>query len=336
VNQDPAAADQTAWDAEVADTANPHLLQSYRWGKLQSRFGWEVHRRHVEVDGLAVPVSLLVAPTLVPGGRRGYVGKGPVLAADHIAATLEPLAALAEELELAFVTIEPEIEAGWAPPDPWQPAPATQPEHTAIVDLRPDTDAIIASLKPKTRYNVRVAEKKGVVVEESDDVAAFAELAEMTSARHRIQLAREPYYRAVHELLAGDGSCRIYLARHQGQALAGIMVLRFAGRATYLFGASAAQGRNLMPAYLLHWHAIQEMRRLGDVEYDLWGMPPDDQPGHPLSGLWQFKSGWNGKFVSYAGAFDLPVNVTVWRTHLAMAKIRGTLRRVRSKVASRS
>lgn len=332
----PTTATLTDWDAEVAAMPNPHLLQSYRWGELQSRFGWQVERRRLDVDGLGVPVSLLIAPTLVPGARHGYIAKGPVLGADRIDAALEPLAELARELELAFVTVEPEVEAGWAPPEPWRPAPATQPEHTAIVDLRPETDAILASFKPKTRYNVRVAEKKGVEVEETDDVAAFAELAEMTSARHRIQLAREPYYRAVHELLAGDGSCRIYLARHQGRALAGIMVLRFAGRATYLFGASAPQGRNLMPAYLLHWHAIQEMRRLGDLEYDLWGMPPDDQPGHPLSGLWQFKSGWSGRFVSYAGAFDLPVNVTVWRTHQAMAKMRGTLRRVRSKVAIRS
>jgi peptidoglycan pentaglycine glycine transferase (the first glycine) len=336
VSQGPATADVDAWDAEVGAMPNPHLLQSYRWGELQSRFGWEVHRRHIDVAGRPVPVSTLVTPTLVPGGKRGYVGKGPGLSADGLNASLEPLAALARELELAFITIEPEIEAGWTPPGPWQQATATQPEHTAIVDLRPETDVILASLKPKTRYNVRVAEKKGVVVEESDDVAAFAELAELTSARHRIQLAREPYYRAVHELLAGDGSCRTYLARHQGQTLAGIMVLRFAGRATYLFGASAAFGRNLMPAYLLHWHAIQEMRRLGDVEYDLWGMPPDDQPGHPLSGLWQFKSGWNGRPLRYAGAFDLPVNVTVWRTHQAMAKMRGSLRRVRSKVASRS
>ena len=282
------------------------MLQSHRWGELQSRFGWEAHRRHIDVDGLPVPVSLLVTPTLVPGGKRGYVGKGPVLGADRIIAGLAPLTALAEELELAFITIEPEVEAGWTPPEPWQPATATQPEHTAIVDLRPEADTILASLKPKTRYNVRVAEKKGVMVEDSDDVAAFAELAEMTSARHRIQLAREPYYRAVHELMAGDGTSRMYLAHHQGKPLAGIMVVRFAGRATYLFGASAPYGRNLMPAYLLHWHAIQEMRRLGDVEYDLWGMPPDDRPGHPLSGLWQFKSGWSGRFVTYAGAFDLP------------------------------
>jgi len=141
VSQGRATVEAQAWDAELAAMPNPHLLQSYRWGELQSRFGWEVHRRQIEVDGVSVPVSVLTTPTLVPGGRRGYVGKGPALAADRIDAALPPLAAMAQELDLAFITIEPEIEAGWTPPGPWQPATATQPEHTAIVDLRPEADA---------------------------------------------------------------------------------------------------------------------------------------------------------------------------------------------------
>ena len=326
------APESVAWDAALAAMPNPHLLQSHRWGELQSRFGWEVERHHVEIGEVTVPVSILVEPTLVPGGRYGYVAKGPALYADRVDAALAPLADLAGRLDLAFLTIEPELEAGWAPPKPWRRSTPRQPEHTSIVDITPDPEQILASLKPKTRYNLRLAQKKGVVVEESDDVGAFSDLAQQTSVRHRIQLAREPYYRAVHDLMATDGTCRIYLARHQGLVLAGIMVLRFAGRATYLFGASSRDGRNLMPAYLLHWHAIQELRGLGDTEYDLWGVPPDDRPGHPLAGLWQFKSGWNGRLVAYAGAFDLPLEGTMWRGHQAMSKIRGNVRRVRSRL----
>jgi peptidoglycan pentaglycine glycine transferase (the first glycine) len=325
-----------AWDATLASMPNPHLLQSYRWGELQAQFGWQAQRQFVDVDETTVPVSLLVTPTLVPGGRYGYIGKGPALAAAGLNAALGPLQTLARNHGLAFLTIEPEVEKGWVPPPPWRQTTAIQPEHTSIIDLRPGPAEILAGLKPKTRYNVRLAEKRGVVVQASEDVSAFARLAEMTSARHRIQLAREPYYRALHDLMAADGSARLFLAHHDDKPIAGIMVVRFAGRATYLFGASAPYGRNLMPAYLLHWHAIQETRRLGDVEYDLWGLPPDDRPGHPWSGLWQFKSGWNGRLVTYAGAFDLPLNVTMWRAHRAMDRMRGTLRRVRSGLSARS
>ena len=328
--------DGRAWDGAVASMPNPHLLQSYRWGELQSRFGWRVVRHLLEVGDTTVPVSLLTTPTLVPGSVYGYVGKGPALAGPGIRTALDSLADLARDHGLAFLTIEPEVDNGWLPPAPWRRGTAVQPQHTSIIDLRPEPAAILAGLKPKTRYNVRLAERRGVSVEPSDDIGAFAALAEMTSARHRIQLAREPYYRTLHDLMSPDGGCRMYLARHEGKPLAGIMVVRFAGRATYLFGASAPYGRALMPAYLLHWHAIQEMRRLGDVEYDLWGLPPDDRPGHPWSGLWQFKSGWNGRLVTYAGAFDLPLNVTMWRGHRAMDKMRSTLRRVRSGLSART
>jgi lipid II:glycine glycyltransferase (peptidoglycan interpeptide bridge formation enzyme) len=327
-----ASTEAAAWDSALAAMPNPHLLQSYRWGELQSAFGWEVQRHFVDVDDVTLPVSLLLAPTLAPANRYGYVAKGPAMNAAHLSAALEPLAELARQLKLAFLTVEPEVEAGWTPPPSWRRGIPTQPEHTSIVDLRPEPEAILAGLKPKTRYNLRLAERKGVVVERTDDVTAFARLAEMTSARHRIQLAKEPYYRAAHDLMSAEGSCQIYLATHLGTPLAGIMVFRFAGRATYLFGASAPTGRNLMPAYLLHWHAINELRDLGDVEYDLWGIPPDDQPDHPLAGLRQFKAGWNGRPVAYAGAFDLPLRVTIWRAHQAITKMRSNVRRVRAEL----
>ena len=106
-------------------------------------------------------------------------------------------------------------------------------------------------------------------------------MARETSTRHRIQLADEPYYRAVLELLGPRDMARLYLAYHGEEVLAGVIVTRFGGRATYLFGASGRTGRELMPAYLLHWHAIQDLRAEGDIEYDLWGLPPDDKAVAP-------------------------------------------------------
>lgn len=325
-------AQAAAWDEALAAAPNPHLLQSYRWGQLQANFGWEVERRRLALGGSDLPVTMLLAPTLAPGGRFAYVPKGPAADAGGLGAALDALAAVAGEMDLAFVRVEPEVEADYRPPAPWVKAPATQPENTSIIDLTPDLDALLAGFKPKTRYNIRLAERKGVAVERSADVATFARLAAATSARHRIQLATEPYYARLFEIFAGDDSARLYLASHEGEALAGIVIMRFAGRATYLFGASTAKKRNLMPAYLLHWHAIQELHAADDVEYDLWGVPPENAPDHPLAGLWQFKSGWNGRRVDYAGAFDLPLDVTKWRVHKAMSRARSSLRRMKSRI----
>jgi lipid II:glycine glycyltransferase (peptidoglycan interpeptide bridge formation enzyme) len=90
-----------------------------------------------------------------------------------------------------------------------------------------------------------------------------------------------------------------------------------------------------MPAYLLHWQAMRDMREMGDRDYDLWGIPPGDDPDHPLAGLWQFKSGWQGRMVSYAGAYDLPISTQVWRGHNALSGLRQQVRKVRSRLAAR-
>jgi lipid II:glycine glycyltransferase (peptidoglycan interpeptide bridge formation enzyme) len=311
---------------------NPHLLQSYRWGELQARFGWEPHRHLVREAGLELPLTVLVTPTLVPGTRYGYVPKGPATDEPHMEGALVACANVARELDLAFIEVEPELPSGWVPPAPWEPAPATQPPQTSIIDLgRPD-DELLASFKPKTRYNVRLAERKGVTVTRSDDIAAFAELSRVTSTRHAIHLADEPYYRALLDLLAPVDGCRLYLARAGAECLAGIMVVRFAGRATYLFGASGERGRELMPAYALHWHAMRELRADGDTEYDMWGVPPPGSPGHAWAGLHQFKSGWQGRYVAFAGAFALPLNPRAMRLHRRLSRIRGYLRKVRPRL----
>jgi peptidoglycan pentaglycine glycine transferase (the first glycine) len=329
VTQTAATTDAQAWDDALAAAPNPHLLQSWRWGELQQRFGWTPQRRHLSSG---VPLSLLVTPTLVPGGSWGYVPKGPAMGPADIGASLEEVTTVARELGLAFVRVEPELEEGWRPPPGWRRATATQPGHTSIIDIARPDEELMASFKSKTRYNVRLAQKKGVEVSVSDDIAAFARLAGETSSRHQIQLAPERYYRELHAMMATDGQSRLYLASHQGTNLAGIIMVRFAGRATYLFGASTRTGRENMPAYLLHWQAMRDMRDAGDIEYDLWGVPPDDRPDHPWAGLWQFKSGWHGRLVTYAGAFDLPISTGTWRAHNSLSNLRRTVRRVKSRL----
>ena len=304
-------------------------------GELQSRFGWAVHRRVVAGGGREVPVTMLTTPTLVPGRSLGYVPKGPAVTAENMPAMLEAVRAWADELGLAFVRVEPELEKPWDPPAGWLPSHPTQPLDTSIIDVARPDDELLSSFRPKTRYNIRLAQKKGVEIAQGSDVAAFARLAGETSTRHQIQLATEPYYRAVMDLMGRDELARLYLATDGGMPLAGIVVVRFGGRATYLFGASTRQGREKMPAYLLHWQAMRDMREAGDTGYDLWGIPPNENPGHPLAGLWQFKSGWQGRMVSYAGAYDFPLSTAVWRGHNALSALRQQVRKMRSRLTAR-
>ena len=102
--------------------------------------------------------------------------------------------------------------------------------------------------------------------------------------------------------------CRTYVARFQGRPIAAIMVARFDGRAYYLFGGSNGDAREVMPAYVLQWTAMQEAFAAGCRDYDLWGVPPRPDPAHPWAGLWQFKTGFGGRMVELCGAWDLAVS----------------------------
>jgi peptidoglycan biosynthesis/recognition FemAB-like protein len=288
--------DVQAWDRRLAELASPvPLLQSHGWGAVQEREGWHVER--VDLGAAAASVQVQGRGRL----RRAYVPRGP------LPATAEAVGALAEwarSERLSTLRVEPEAPPSFAAvlrDAGFRPARAREPRHTLIVDLLAG-DELLASFKPKHRYNVRLAERRGVVVEEGEDAAELERQAHATASRQGIVQAGRAYYERRLALLP---ECRIYVARHEGEALAAIMVARHDGRAYYLYGGSSGKKSNLMPTYALQFAAMQAAVAAGCREYDLWGIPPADDPGHPWHGLWQFKTGFGGRQVEYVGAWEL-------------------------------
>lgn len=197
-----------------------------------------------------------------------------------------------------------------------------QPPDTVLLDLSPGEAALLEGMKPKWRYNIRLAEKKGVTVSEaraSGDwqpaLSRFYELYRETSERDRIALHPESYYRSLFEVAAREGrgegprfpDLRVWTASHEGAALAAIITIFWGGQAVYLYGASSNEKRNLMPAYALQWAAIKAAREAGCTEYDFYGIPPTDDPEHPMAGLYRFKTGFGGRIVHRAGSWDYPL-----------------------------
>ena len=312
----------SAWDAGVMALATPPpLLQSWGFGEVQAREGW-CSERVVLPGGARAQVLLAGAGPL----RWAYVPRGPVPATP---AAVEGLAAWARERGLARLRVEPE-----APPSlgealvelGFRPAAAVQPRHTAIVALGAE-DEMLASFKPKHRYNIRLAERRGVTVEEGADAAEMRRQSQGTAQRQGIALLGETQYRRRLDLLSG---CRVYVARHEGEALAAIMVARFGSRAYYLYGGAVGRKLQLMPTYALQWAAIRDAARRGCRDYDLWGVPPSPHdPGHPWHGLWQVKSGFNGALVEYCGAWDLVLSPWASRFGGLASRARQVARRLR-------
>jgi lipid II:glycine glycyltransferase (peptidoglycan interpeptide bridge formation enzyme) len=206
-----------------------------------------------------------------------------------------------------------------------------QPPSTVIVDLRPDEEGILAAMKPKTRYNVRLAEKRGVTVEEGTaaDLERWYELYRETSARDRIAIHSLPYYRGLFETAAGRAAAagvapavRLLLARAEGRVLAGNIVLFWRKRAVYLTGASSGEHRNLMPTYALQWAALRMAKAAGCDTYDLYGCPPAADESHPMFGLYQFKTGFSPAVIRRWGTWDAPLAPLPYAGYAAAERLR--------------
>lgn len=274
-------------------------MQSHGYGEVQDAEGWRVDRVDLGAAGVASVQLARVGPA-----RWGYVPRGPVPAT---AGGLRVLAAWARREGLARLRVEPEAPPRFAAVlrgEGFRPAPALHPTHTLLLGLSSEAE-VLAGMKPKHRYNIRLAEKREVTVEAGDDAAELARQHEATAGRQRISAAGVEFYERRLRRLEW---CRVYVARHQGEALAAIMVARFDGRAYYLFGGSNQVKRNLMPTYAVQWAAIRDAIAAGCASYDFWGVPPDPDPEHPWYGLWQFKTGFGGAMVEYAGAWDLVID----------------------------
>jgi len=319
-------------------SANRSLLQSRFWAEFRRQLGWEPRAFACRGGGSDFSLLVLVRP-LPLRQRLAYAPhgpevpnqeqeNGPFLAA--LAAALRPH--LVECLFLRYDlpwALRPEGEGGLRASGLPQAPLDIQPPDTVILDLGYEAESLLAAMKAKTRYNIGLAAKKGVRVEEGGaaDLPAWYELYRETARRDRITLHDFDYYRRQFEFAqergaggaAGDEAgvkpglsaglhpeLKLLLARHDGDLLAGIIVALHGRAATYLYGASSDAKRNLMPAYALQWEAIRLARRRGCLTYDLFGIPPSPDPAPPMHGLYRFKTGFGGRVVNRQGCWDFP------------------------------
>lgn len=329
--QDSAGQTQSAPPAE-------HFLQSSFWADFKSAQGWGNRQCIVRdtVQGTSTALSVLTRHFRF-FGTLAYIPMGPAgtqgLSNPERMKLLRAVGkGLAQHLKPRpfYVRFDPP----WYACDPdFPPAPTTglhraagdiQPPDTVLINLEKDEQSLLEAMKPKWRYNIKLAEKKGVTVrrltgdEALDSLDVFYDLYRITGVRDGIALHDRSYY---HELFKRAGTesgiqLNLYLADHEDQSIAAIVVLHHRSEAVYLYGASADHKRNLMAPYALQWQAIRDAQRSGALVYDMYGIPPNDDPGHPMHGLWRFKTGFGGTVIHRPGSIDYPVCVfryTLWR-----------------------
>jgi len=186
-------------------------------------------------------------------------------------------------------------------------------------------DEILTRMKQKTRYNIRLSARKGIVVRTSHDVERFHNLILLTGERETFGVHSQEYYRRAYEHFAPQGQCELFIAEYDGEPLAAVMVFAFGATAWYFYGASSNQHRNLMAPYAAQWEAMRWARSQGCREYDLWGVPDTDletleaeftSHRDGLWGVYRFKRGFGGQLKRGIGVWDRvynPIVYTIYR-----------------------
>jgi lipid II:glycine glycyltransferase (peptidoglycan interpeptide bridge formation enzyme) len=300
-------------------------------------------------DNSIVAGTSLLFRRLPWGQTLGYAPKGPLVNWDDPDQARNLLDAVQDSCRrhhAALLKIEPELEAT---PELDRTLDSlgfrasmqrVQPLSTIHVALTPDEDAILGRMKPKWRYNIRLAERKGVTARHAtmNDLPAVQGLLEQTGTRDAFSVHSAAYYRKATELFAADSSATWLLAEHEGRLLAAIAVFASGQMAWYMWGASSDADRNLMPNHALQWAAMQWARSRGCQIYDLWGIPDEvgDNPdaytdleswgNDGLWGVYRFKQGFGGRVVRYAGAWDMPTSMLGHSLYRAALKLRSTTR----------
>jgi peptidoglycan pentaglycine glycine transferase (the first glycine) len=325
--------DQIRWDAAIAELGGS-LLQSWQWGEFKGRHGWVPHRFFVEQDRSIVAAAQVLSRPVGPFSVL-YVPRGPAVRdVNHSGLSALSLAIdqLGSATRSAIAFIEPDDEDGFEMP--WEGVLAWSPSQTELQPLRTikvavdrDDDEILAGMKNKCRYNVRLAGRRGVTVRHAtiEEIVDFYEVLSETSERDEFGIHGIEYYADMLDVFRD--SAALLIAEFDGAIAAGAIVLQHGNEAIYMFGASSRAHQRHMPSHLLQFEAMRWARERGCQWYDLWGIPPTDTPpeetnGSGLnvrSGLWgvyRFKQGFGGEIVHYPGVFERPYYprlINLWR-----------------------
>lgn len=194
-----------------------------------------------------------------------------------------------------------------------------QPSKTLVLDLTESEEELLKEMSQKTRYNIKLAEKKGVKILESgaERFEEFWQLLVSTGDRDEFNLHGRSYYQAM--LKFGSNFVKLFFAEAKGKLLAGNLAVFFGDTATYLHGGSANEDRNVMAPYLLQWHSIKLAKAQGQKYYDFHGLDEIKWPG-----VTRFKKGFGGFEVNYPGTFDLVYDPGWYSIYKMVRKIRRT------------
>ena len=354
------------WNSIISKLPNPHFLQTYEWGQVKAKYGWNPLYALWTADGKfsvfkdtdhwsldtdqCVAAALILKRQILRNGFSArlsilYSPKGPLLDWTNVSLrnrALNDLQSFAKKQGAIFLKMDPDVVLGTGVPETggdvidnggqavmselkqrgWgYSSDQIQFKNTVQVDLNLSEEELLARMKPKTRYNVRLSEKKGVSlrVGTKKDFPLLYKMYAETSIRDGFVIRDEGYYKTVWETFMPKTNSLIsyspvsnlqsplaepLIAEVNNEPIAAIFVFYFAERAYYVYGMSRDIHREKMPAYLLQWEAMKRAKATSCNIYDLWGAPDVFDESDSMWGVYRFKEGLGGKVIRTLGAWD--------------------------------
>lgn len=337
----------TQWNNLIENLSGAHALQAWQWGEVKKQFGWDVHpliwrdgeenisaaalvlQRKLSVKWLPMHLSVVYAP------------RGPLLDwSDNalVERVLDDLKRFAKEQGAIFLKIDPDLPLGYGVPGEEEAAENPDGQHvkgflqsngwlfsddqiqfrnTVEVDLQGDEEEILRRMKSKTRYNIRLAGRKGVTVRPGGvgDIDLLYQMYAHTAVRDDFLIRNQAYYRTVWQTFFEADLAQPLIAEVDNMPVGAVVIFRFGGRAWYFYGMSLDEHREKMFNHRLQWEAMRYAKTSGCHTYDMWGAPDEFNKKDPLWGVYRFKAGFGGRVVRSLGAWDFPIKPLVYRLY---------------------
>ncbi len=300
-----------------------HVLQTWEWGEIKSRTGWTPWRLVLEEEGQTVAeVSVLERSLPLIKIPIFYASRGPVLDLEDqmlFDRLLAEIRMLAHKRGAIFLKLDPDVPSadkeleqylhsrGFRSAETGKGFEGVQPKYVFRLDIAPDEDTLLGNMHQKTRYNIRVAQKKGVKIRlgTKEDLPEFYKVLKETTERDRFLVRAYSYFEDLYDTLVPAGLGQLFIGEYEGRVVAGTLAFVLGDKAWYIYGASSNSHRNVMPNYLIQWEMIRWAKSLGCTLYDFRGVPGDLDEDNPLYGLFRFKKGFNGEYTEFIGEWDL-------------------------------
>lgn len=332
-------------EKELFNQVASHPLQSYQWGEFRKKTGVQVERLGLFVGGkLAETMQITFHQVPILNRFVGYYPKGSLPNEDQIAA----LDHLAKKYNAIYIKMEPNVKKTLEQLDAENPniqflkkyqveeGRALFTRYTFELDLTPSEEELINKQSSKTRYNVKLAVKKGVkIIEDTSEqgLEDYLRILAETTKRQGFYAHTPDYFHKLWESLKDSGMMHIFKAVYENEVLVVWIVFVFNGVLYYPYGASSSLHREVMASNLMMWEVIRFGKASNCINFDMWGsLGPNPDPKSPWNGFHRFKKGYGGELVEFIGTYDLVNDYPSYKLYTLAENIRWKFLRLKKKL----